>query len=249
MTSMRIRCTILCCLASVMASTPAVSQLPALVPVDPLEANLSDREKEWQERRAANQNMLNDWLSGKFSPAQYKVEPSDGPITRLQKQRINAAMMELDHFKKLQHAGVSPLDEVTASQQRLLEAQLDYHTVPGEIVSVLQAALKTAEQTETIVKSRFDDGADVTWQQVAQATGNRLKMELELRRAKKKLGLANPPQIIGCQHSSPQPLRPPLDLRQQVLCEGPQKYPDACYRPCPSCPPGCDQRLCLCPSF
>ncbi|MEQ1906855.1 MAG: hypothetical protein ABL888_21915 [Pirellulaceae bacterium] len=109
--------------------------------------------------------------------------------TRLKKQRINVALMERDHFAKLMDAGVSTLDVAMESQKRLLEAQLDFHTDPREIVAVWQQALESAKNVEVVVRRMHHGGSDVTVQQVGQATFNRLDFELKLLQAKRKHGL------------------------------------------------------------
>lgn len=137
-------------------------------------------------RQAPQDSTIDDWLNGKFSPEAYKLNKDDDDETRLKKQRINAALMETGHYKRLNDAGVETLDTAIESQQRLLAAQLDLHTNPQMIVSVLQQALKAAKQTEAVVKGRFNEGADVNIQQVGQATYHKLDVEIKLLHAQKK---------------------------------------------------------------
>ncbi len=141
------------------------------------------------ERHATQDDLFDEWKNGKYSPAIYQINPGDDLETRLKKQRINMALMEKNHLTKLLEAGVQSLDVTFESQKRLLEAQLDFHTEPKEIVFALQQAFESSTQVEAIVRNMYQEKADVNIQQVGQAMYNRLGCELKLLRTKKKYGL------------------------------------------------------------
>ena len=127
-------------------------------------------------------------INGKFSPEIYKVKNEDSEEVRLKKQRINAALMEMAHYEEIVGPRLQLLDTILQSQDRLLRAQLDFHTKPEEIVRVLRQALEFAKKMEAIILDQFEEGANVDSQMLGQAIYNRLDREIELRRAIKKYG-------------------------------------------------------------
>ncbi len=65
---------------------------------------------------------IEQWINGKFSPDIYKVNNEDSEEVRSKKQRINAALMEMAHYEEIVGPRLQLLDTILQSQDRLLRA-------------------------------------------------------------------------------------------------------------------------------
>ena len=133
-----------------------------------------------------SKKLIDEW--GAESPEPYQVKPEDDQETKLKKQKVNVARMELKFSERAYRAGKDPIKFVAAAQQRLIKAQLDILTKPDEIVSVHEQSLEMAKGVEAYYLANLRAGT-ISTDYVAQAIYFRLNAELELLRAKKKLDM------------------------------------------------------------
>ncbi|MFT5302060.1 MAG: hypothetical protein ACI87E_002010 [Mariniblastus sp.] len=118
----------------------------------------------------------------------YQVMANDETEARLQKERIRAALDEVTPKRKRFDAGSYVL--LHESQERLLEAMLDFHKDPKKIISLLEQNVILHCQIEEPLKSRFENGVGRP-DDYAQVSCFRVGAELALLRAKRKHGLLN----------------------------------------------------------
>jgi hypothetical protein len=124
-------------------------------------------------------------------PALLKAQPretarGDDELRKLQKERYNAALKELQLRGELVAAGKdTPLDGIYDAAGRLLDAELDLAETPAERVAVRQKQVGVSKEVEAMTKRYADAGnAKVSPADVEKARYARLTAEMNLLRAK-----------------------------------------------------------------
>ena len=130
------------------------------------------------------------WLNEKAWPAfvqprSFEVQPGDGDLARLLKQRHNAAQNELRERYNFWLQGIGTLDQVYAAARRATEARLEVMDSPQHRLTILREKVEFARfverQVEAIRKTR--KRAESRAADEACARYFRLDAEIELLRA------------------------------------------------------------------
>jgi len=130
------------------------------------------------------------WLNEKAWPAfvqprVFEVQPDDGELERLLKQRHNAAQDELRERYTFWLQGIGTLDQVYAAARRASEARLEVSDPPADRVDILREKVEFAKfverQAEAIRKKR--KRAEAPFADEACARYFRLDAEIEFVRA------------------------------------------------------------------
>jgi hypothetical protein len=127
-------------------------------------------------------------------PALLKAKPlamarGDDELRKLQKERYNAALKELQIRNEAVAAGKdTPLDGIYDAAGRLLDAELDLAETPAERVAVRQKQVWLSKEVAATTK-RFADAGNpkVPPADVEKARSARLAAEINLLRARKDL--------------------------------------------------------------
>jgi hypothetical protein len=127
-------------------------------------------------------------------PALLKAKPletarGDDELRKLQKERYNAALKELQLRGEVIAAGKdTPLDGIYDSAGRLLDAELDLAETPAERVAVRQKQVGLSKEVEATTKHFYEAGnSKVAPADVEKARYARLTAEINLLRARKDL--------------------------------------------------------------
>jgi hypothetical protein len=125
-------------------------------------------------------------------PALLKAKPlepakGDDELRKLQKERYNAALKEVQLRYEYVKAGKAlALDVIADASRRLLDAELDLAEKPADRVAVYEKQLEFAKDVEKIIEARAAAGfRDFSAADVEQARYARLTAEVNLLRAKK----------------------------------------------------------------
>ncbi len=122
----------------------------------------------------------------KFTPA--KEDPKDDALRKLQKERYNAAVDEVNIRVKRMQAGTGEQDLMIQAAQRVVEAGLELNDKPADQVALLEKHVALAKYYEKVMKGMVDAGlkgvtaADAHYAKYARATA-----EIRLLRAQEKL--------------------------------------------------------------
>ena len=116
----------------------------------------------------------------------YSEQAEDDALTKLQKEKIRAALEECDCKKRRIADGTAQLSSLIEPRRLLLRAQLDFHNEPGIVFSLLEQQVDFAKTLESAAKTRFQSGVGLP-DELARATYFRADAQLKLRRAKAKL--------------------------------------------------------------
>lgn len=175
------------------------------------------------------------WIAGEFSPDRYRIRDQDSQEVRLQKQRINMALLEDNHFRQLMSEGIATLEQVQKTNARVLSAKLDFETDHRRRIEAIESALKSARESEQIVESQYREGADVNVQQVAEAKYYRIDLELKLLREQQRTSQSSavsPPLTVSTPEAAPFPVFQQDRSRNWAPC-GPIFVPAPCspHRP------------------
>ena len=114
------------------------------------------------------------------------IVETDGELTRLLKQRYNAAGEELRARVALYRGGRTPLDDLAESLTRFTKAGFELAETPQKQVHALELALNTAQWIEKVVQVRFDQGNEGLQNQ-KHAKVVRYDLEIQLHRARETL--------------------------------------------------------------
>jgi hypothetical protein len=117
------------------------------------------------------------------------IAETDGELTRLLKQRYNAAGEELRARLTLYNRGRTSLDESAESLARFTKAGVELAETPQKQVHALELALNTAQWIENVVQVRFDQGNESLHNQKhAKVVRNDLEIQLHRAREAMKAG-------------------------------------------------------------
>lgn len=108
---------------------------------------------------------------------------SDGELTRLLKQRYNAAGAELAEKSLVYLGGRLSLSEVAASLERFAKAGCELNQTPAEQIQHLEKALRAAKNLEAIVRAKVSYETE-PGHALKHATVVRLGLEIQLHRAR-----------------------------------------------------------------
>lgn len=117
--------------------------------------------------------------------------PGDDELRKLQIARYNAAFGEVKCVDAAYSNGTITFDLLFEAQKHLLQAELDLSDKPVDQIAAYEHFVEAAKQKEARVKSLYYSAtrggeADKYY----QAKFQRLDAEIQLLRAKRKLGLA-----------------------------------------------------------
>lgn len=120
----------------------------------------------------------------------YRENADDDLETKLQKEKIRAALMEIGPKRERVRNGQDNIFFLFAAQKRLVAAQLEFHKNPAKIISLLEKNVEIAKQVEDSRKRRAEAFVGRP-DDYAQAIYFRADAELKLLRAKKKYKTAD----------------------------------------------------------
>lgn len=115
----------------------------------------------------------------------------DDELRKLQIAKYNAAFGVVSSVKAGYEAGNVSFDAVLIAQQRVLQAEFELSDKPADQIAALEGSLEAAKAIEAKVKSLYyaaSQGGEAD--KYYRAKFMRLDAEIQLLRAKRKLGLA-----------------------------------------------------------
>ena len=139
-----------------------------------------------QEKPPASVNdAISKLLNGE--PGPYMVKPEDDEQTKLLKQRVNIARIELLEIEKTGSWGKPP-EFTIGTHKRVLNAQIelfDYLNQPEDALSALNESLDRARRLEREMTKEWGEGK-ISTGDVSQVIYFRLGIELKILRAKEQ---------------------------------------------------------------
>jgi len=117
--------------------------------------------------------------------------PGDDELKILLIAKYNAAFAEVKSVEAAYGAGTIPFDSIFEAQKRLLQAELELSDKPADQIAAFEKQLEMAKHVEQKVKSlalSYCKGGEAD--KYYQAKFQRLDAEIQLLRAKRKIGLA-----------------------------------------------------------
>jgi hypothetical protein len=115
-----------------------------------------------------------------------EAAPGDDELRKLQKERYNEALSEVQGLYTMYQAARTSLEAVADAGQRLVKAGLDVGSTPAEKVALLTKYVELARLAEEIAKAR-QQSARGTGMDVHRARYQRLDAEIQLLRAKREM--------------------------------------------------------------
>ncbi len=115
----------------------------------------------------------------------YRENANDDLETKLTKEKIRAALMEIGDKRKSVDSGQDQVIFLFETQKRLIAALLEFHKEPAIAISILETNLEMARQIETNRRLRAENGIGRP-DEHAIAIYFRADAELQLLRAKNK---------------------------------------------------------------
>jgi hypothetical protein len=112
-----------------------------------------------------------------------EILDSDSELTKLLKQRFNAAGEELEARSELYRGGRVELDSVLACLERFTKFGLELNPSPAEQLNHLGSSLLAAQKVEAIVREKFNHSVEPV-QAMKHANVVRYDLEIQLYRAR-----------------------------------------------------------------
>lgn len=117
-----------------------------------------------------------------IDPTVYAADANDDAMTALMKEKVRAALMDVEPKRIRVAQGRDPLVILLSAETRLIDALLEYHSEPAKQIELLQYKVQNARQIEAEQKMRVEAGVSLP-DDLATATYFRADAELQLLRA------------------------------------------------------------------
>ena len=138
-----------------------------------------------QNRSQADKQDENQPVTFPANDQVYRENANDDIETKLMKEKIRAAFMEIQPKKRRVLEGQDSVVFLFESQKRLIDALLEFHKEPAKVISFLELNVEIAKQMEAHKKLRYERGMG-RLDDYAMAKYFRADAELRLLRAKKR---------------------------------------------------------------
>lgn len=117
-----------------------------------------------------------------IDPADYAADASDDAMSALMKEKVRAALMDVEPKRVRVAEGRDLLVILLSAETRLIDALLEYHSEPAKQIELLKYKIQNARQIEAEQKMRVEAGVTPP-DDLATATYFRADAELQLLRA------------------------------------------------------------------